>query len=264
MKPKIFIDIKGKTPHGDLLLQSAPDIGHLQKRLSAYFEREFRNPSVFSNTSMFQRVINKKACDIPELSIYSFDPDQRVSELAVTLIIAATLNGINRLKTIPGWQRAGQKQIMEQFTGKKSWDGLLYEKPANDKQPVNPMFIEIKSTMVDPTEESLTPNKLLESRLEKYKEFFQSPGSLCAVFIMPYTPAGQQLSFDLKSATEQLNEIVSEEALGCVCLLSFPSKANGEVEVTLHCYIVNKNPILAEDGNIQHINLGKMVLGTIK
>jgi hypothetical protein len=256
-------DIIGKTPFGELLLQSAPDIGHLQQRLSAYFVREFSSPRTLSETIAFQRVINRKAKDVPELNIYNFDADQRISELVVTVLIAATLNGINGMSVIPGWQKAGQKLTMKSFTDKESWDGLIYENPTDGSDVANPMFIEVKSTMVGPDEDVTTPNVLLKNRLEKYKKHFQSPGSMCAVFIMPYTVTGTRLSFDFKDATEILNDVVGEDAMGCVCLLSLPNNKDGKTVVTTHCYLVDKRPVTEVNGNIKNINLGKMTFGTL-
>lgn len=262
-KLKIVNNIRGKTPYGELLLQSAPDIGHLQQRLSAYFTREFSLPGALSQTSIFQRVLNRKASDIPELDIYEFDPDQRISELVVTVLFASTLNNMHGMQVIPGWQKAGQKEVMEKFTQKQSWDGFIYENPSDGSDLANPMFIEVKSTMVNPSEDAVTPNELLNSRLEKYREFFQSPGSMCAVLILPYTPSGRELNFDFKDATEMLNDVVADDALGCICLLSLPSNKEGNTVVTMHCYLVNKKIVYGDNGKIKKVNLGKMTFGVI-
>jgi len=130
-KLPVVTNVNFKTPEGILKLQSAPDIGHLQQRLKAYFESEFKNPSALSSYSSFQRILNKKAKEVNELAVYDFDSDQRVGELVATLTIAATINRIHHLKLIPGWQLSGQQMIMEKVFGKKSWDGFMYENPTD-------------------------------------------------------------------------------------------------------------------------------------
>jgi len=259
----IVNDIIGKTPYGELLLQSAPDSGHLQQRLKAYLVRELASPNALSQTILFQRVINRKANEVPELDIYKFDPDQRISELLVTVLIASTLNKMNGTRVIPGWQKPGQKVTMNKFTSKESWDGLIYENPVNGSDVVNPMFIEVKSTMIGPSEDAATPNELLNRRLEKYREHFQSPGSICAVFILPYTATGRQLSLDFKDASEMLNDVVANDALGSVCLMSLPSNKDGKTVVTMHCYLVDKKLVKGINGNIKNIDLGMMTFGVL-
>lgn len=256
----VITNINFKTSEGMLELQAASDAGHLQQRLKAYFEDEFKNPNVFSSYEKFQAVLNKKAVDADHLSIYNFDSDQRVGELVVTLAIANTINKIHDMILIPGWQRPGQQAIMDNLFGKKSWDGFMYETPTDGTDKAFPTLVEIKSTMVGPYEGVMTPNQLMNSRLEQYREHFQSPDTICAVFIMPYSLPGQGLQFDFKDATNHLNEVVAVGAMGCFCLLSFPENNEGRTVMTVHCNLVNKSPKFGNNGKIESVDLGKLEL----
>lgn len=262
-KLPIVTNVDFKTAEGLLKLQTASDIGHLQQCLKAYFEDAFKNPASLSSYTSFQEILNKKAKEANHLSIYDFDSDQRVGELVVTLAIASTINGIHGMKLIPGWQRPGQQTIMEKLFQKKSWDGFMYNAPTEGTDGAFPTFIEIKSTMVGPDEDVMSPNELMNSRLEKYKKHFQSSNTVCAVFIMPYTSPGNSLSFDFKDATEKLNEVVAAGVMGSVCLLSFPNNNNGDTVMTIHCYLVNKSPRFAKNGKIDRLVLGKIELAVL-
>lgn len=261
-KKPIVTNVNFKTNEGLLKLQAASDIGHLQQRLKAYFEDEFKNPGSLSSYLNFQRTFNRKATEINDLSIYDFDSDQRVGELVATLAIASTINRIHHMELNPGWQRPGQQVVMEKVFGKKSWDGFVYETPNDGTDEAFPTFIEIKSTMVGPSEDAMNPNGLMNSRLQQYKEHFQSPDTICSIFIMPYLSSGGQLQFDFKEANDKLNEVVASGATGSICLLSFPSNKSGQTVMTIHCYLVNKNPKFAENGNIDNVELGKLELAT--
>ncbi len=260
MKLPIMANVTFKTPHGLLQLQGAPDIGHFNQRLKAYFEDEFKNPDALSSYSNFQKILNKKAKEVSHLRIYDFEAEQRVGELVVVSAIAATLNHIHGMALIPGWQRSGQQVIMEQEFGKKSWDGFVYETPTDGTDKAFPNFVEVKSTMVNPSEDVMSPNELMNSRLEQYRKHFQSSDTICAIFIMPYTAPGERLRFDLKDATEKLNNVVADGAMGSICLLSFPTNESGQTVMTIHCYLVNKNPKLGKNGKIDNVSLGKLEL----
>jgi hypothetical protein len=209
-----------------------------------------------SSYENFQKILNRKAKVAKHLSIYDFDADQRVGELVATLAIASTINRLHNMELLPGWQKPDQQEVMEKVFGKKSWDGFVYENPKDGSSEAFPTFIEIKSTMVGPNEDVLNPNELMSSRLERYKKHFQSPDTICAIFIMPYTSPGEKLQFDLKDATEKLNEVVAEGAMGSVCLLSFPQGKDGKTIMTIHCCLINKNP--KYDG--KDVDLGKLEL----
>lgn len=259
-KLPILTNINFKTNDGLLKLQAASDIGHLQQRLKAYFEDALRDPNALSTYESFQKILNKKAKSANHLTIYDFDDDQRVGELVATLAITATINRIHNMHLIPGWQRPGQQAIMEKLNSKKSWDGFMYENPTDGTDEAFPTFVEIKSTMIGSHEDAMNPNKLMNSRLEHYRRHFQSKDTICALFIMPYAAANEELQFDFKDATEKMNDVVAIGAMGCVCLLSFPSNKNGKKVMTVHCYLVNKNPKFGANDKIDHIDLGKLEL----
>lgn len=259
-KLPILTNVNFKTNDGALELQAASDIGHLQQRLKAYFEDELKNPNALSTYESFQKILNRKAKDANHLTIYDFDADQRVGELVATLAITATINRIHNMHLILGWQRPGQQVIMEKVFGKKSWDGFMYENPNDGTDGAFPTFVEIKSTMVGPNEDVMNPNRLMNSRLEQYKQHFQSPDTICAVFVMPYASPEEGLQFDFKNATEKLNEVVAPGAMGSVCLLSFPSNKSGKTVMTVQCYLVNKNPKFGANDRINNIDLGKLEL----
>jgi len=256
-KTPVLTNVNFKTSDGLLELQAATDIGHLKQRLIAYFEDEFKNPTSMSSYTSFQKILNRKAKGANHLSIYDFDADQRVGELVASIAIATTINGLHNMKLIPGWQRPGQQVIMEKVFSKKSWDGFLYENPTDGTDEAFPTFIEIKSTMVGPTEDVTNPNELMNGRLEQYKKHFQSTDTICCIFVMPYTSTGQNLEFNLKEATEKLNEVVTDGAMGCICLLSFPSNKSKQTVMTVHCFLVSKNSKYASNGKIDKVILGK-------
>ena len=258
-KLPILTNVNFQTDEGILQLQSVPDIGHFIQRLTAYFEDEFKNPNALSTYAEFQKIINRKANTINHLSIYDFDPDQRVGELVAIVAIASTVNRLHDMTLVPGWQKPRQQEILEKLFGKKSWDGFMYENPMDGTDEAFPTFVEVKSTMVNPNEDVMNPNDLMNSRLEQYKEHFQSPDTICAVFIMPYTSNGSLL-FDLKVATEKLNEVVAPGAMGSLCLLSFPNDEQGKTVMTVHCHLVNKNPKYGANGKIDSVDLGKLEL----
>jgi len=262
-KIQVLSNVNFMTDVGTIQLQAASDVGHLQQRLKAYFEDEFKNPDAFSNYESFQKILNRKASVANHLSIYDFDPDQRVGELVVTLAITATINRIHHMRLIPGWQRPGQYGIMEKMFQKKSWDGFMYEIPNDGTDKAFPTFVEVKSTMVGPDEDVSNPNKLMNSRLAKYKKHFQSSDTICSVFIMPYIAIGEALQFDFKNATDKLNQTLAEGAMGSICLLSFPIDENGKTIMTVHCYLVNKNPKLGANGKIDNVELGKLELAVL-
>jgi hypothetical protein len=167
--------------------------------LTTYFEDEFKHPDVLSTYESFQKILNRKAKDANHLMVYDFDGDQRVGELVATLAIASTINGIHHMRLIPGWQRPGQQVLMEKLFGKKSWDGFMYEVPTDGTDGAFPTFVEVKSTMASSDEDVMTPNKLMNSRLAKYKQHFQSRDTVCAIFIMPYKRLVKSLHLILKT-----------------------------------------------------------------
>lgn len=260
VKVPIMTNVNFKTSDGILELQAASDIGHLQQRLKAYFEDECKNSDSLSTYTSFQKILNRKAKDANHLSIYDFDPDQRVGELVATLAIATTINHIHQMQLVPGWQRPGQQSVIEKVFAKKSWDGFMYENPKDGTHEAFPTFVEVKSTMVGPDEDVMNPNELMNSRLEKYEKHFQSPDTICAVFIMPYTSPGQPLKFDLKDATEKLNKVVAVGAMGSMCFLSFPNNESGKTVMTVQCHLVNKSPKFGANDKIDKAEIGQLEL----
>lgn len=215
-----------------------------------------------NDTATFQGILNKRANTVPELNDYKFEDNQRVGELAVVLMLSRTINKLYERSFVPAWQLSGQEAVMEAFTGKKSWDGFVYE-PGDPSTPVTPVPVEVKSTMVHPTKTVITdPDQLLKDGLPRFKKHFQSEGSLCVVFVMPYT-SKPGLSFDLKDATMNMNGVVADDAASFVCLLSFPENEAGDTVITMHCYHVDKEPDMAANGKIEHATLTVMTFGTI-
>jgi hypothetical protein len=56
---------------------------------------------------------------------------------------------------------------------------------------------------------------------------------------------GQKLTFDFKDATVELNKVVAVGAMGCVCLLSFPSNKDGKTVMTFTAIWSTKVPSTA-------------------
>lgn len=264
-KPSI-INIIGKTPVGEVLLQSAPHTTLLHEQLRIYFERTLGDKNTLSNTAAFQGALNTPANKVPELNMYEFEANQRVYEVAIVLMVSRTINKLYDRTFIPAWQRPKQGEIMKAFMEKSSWDGFIYEEPVDVSAAPNVSIvpIEIKSTMIHPTRSAVqNPDQLLRDSLPQYKEHFQEEGSICTVFVMPYTSEPGGLSFNLKAATVEMNKVVGDAALGSLCLLSFPKNEEGTTEITMHCYIVSKKPKLASNGKVSHAELTKMTFGKI-
>lgn len=259
-----IVNITGKTKFGDILLQSSPNVGLLQNQLRTYFENAIKTEDGLSETKKLQKILNTPANKIPELNMYKFEANQRVYELAMLLLIARSINHLHNRAFIPAWQLPLQDTVMKSFTEKESWDGFIYENPVDVSKPVATVPIEIKSTMIHPHKDTVhNPNQLLGDKLPKFKDYFQAEGSICALLVLPYSSDGERLSFDLKEATDNINRVVAYGAMGCVCLLSFPTNEKGDTVVTMHCHFVSKNPLLASNGKIDHVNLTKMEFGTI-
>lgn len=258
-----IIDIVGKTPFGDLLLQSAPDKLLLQQQLRQYFEKEMASYSNPFDIKVLQKILNRPANKVAELSMYEFEPSQRIYEVAVTLLITQTVNKLANKSFIPAWQKPGQDQVMKDYMKKGSWDGFIYENPKKSHITINPFPIEIKSLMIDPKDTGvISPDQLLNDRLPGLKKHFQIKNSIYAIFVPPYTAKDQVLSFDLKNASININKAISKEATGCVCLLSFPEN-NTRTHITMHCYLISKNPTLINDGKIKRVEIGEMTFGVV-
>jgi len=261
-KPGI-INIVGKTPFGDLLLQSAVDTNSLHSRLISYFTRTMGEGGVLNNVAGLQKILNMQASKVRELDAYEFEGNQRVYEVATILMLSQSINLLCEKSYIPAWQRPKQGVSMKALTEKESWDGFMYENPDDPSIAVAIIPIEIKSTMTDPVRTGInSPDQLLIDSLPQFEKHFQSQGSVCAVFVMPY-PLRSGLRFNLKEVTIAMNKYVSQGATGCLCLLSFPKDERGVNVITLQCYLLSKDPNITPNGNIDHIDLTQMGFGKI-
>lgn len=263
MSNRSIVNITGKTAFGDLMLQSAPHTALLHRQLRLYFERALNTKGALDNVSILQRALNIPANKVPELNMYIFEGNQRVYELALTLLVSRTVNELYGRTFIPAWQRPKQEDVMKAFTSKESWDGFMYENPDSLTAPVTTIPIEIKSTMIHPTKSIVSdPNQLLKDSLPQFKKYFQSEGSVCVVFVMPYS-SKPNLRFDLKKATIEMNKTVDYGAIGSLCLLSLPRNDDGDTVITMNCCFVSKDPRLADSGNIDHVNITEMSFGKV-
>lgn len=254
------INIIGITPVGTLRLQAEPNVAFLHDQLSRYFQRTIlRDAKALYDVPALQKFLNVPANTIDELIMYSFEDNQRVSEVATVLAISHSINRLRQTSFIPVWQLPGQGSIMQKFSDKGSWDGLILEISSDQSLAVSPIPIEIKSLMVNPNDKLISPNQQLRDRLPKYKKHFQKEGSVCALLIMPYTP-DKELRFNFKEATEDINEIIGDEVLGCACLLSFPKNAEGRQIMRMNCWILDKKPKVV-NGKIHKVTLVEVNFG---
>lgn len=266
-----IIDITGKVPgKSDILLQSAPDDQLLKLCVGKYLERAIRAEETLDIAAM-QKILKARADKVKELSQYKFEPNQRVDDLIGTLMIARSISQSKGLKFVPAWQRAKQGENMKLFTGKESWDGFIYEHvPLGVEKPsmrVDTIPIELKSLMINPYKDKFDSLiELLQKKMPKFSKHFQGEGTICGVMILPYSTdtKNTSLSFDLKDATEIVNEHVSFAAIGCLLFLDVKNHDDGDTVISVKCHFVNKQPIFAENGNISNIALFEMTLAKFK
>lgn len=251
-KAGTIINITGLVPGSDDSheLQSIHPINDLIAALGNYLARNLidHNPIEVGH---FQNVINKKAEEADELKALSFEGNQRVGELIVTVSLAAAINKINEEHKIPhtdfiaAWQKAGQNDKIEKFTGKGSWDGFIYEHvPLGTEHPEKkvPMIgVEIKSLMIDPNAPFTDLNSLLTERIVDFSEHFQIEGSIAAILVPPYSndPTGK-INFDLEQATKDINSNVGD----VVSALVFIANENKDERTTIstQVYLIPKKP----------------------
>jgi hypothetical protein len=160
---------------------------------------------------------------------------------------------------------------MKLFTGKESWDGFIYEHvPLGAEKPstkVDTIPIELKSLMINPYKDKFDSLiDLLQKKMPKFSKHFQGEGTICGVLILPYSsdPENTSLSFDLKDATEIVNEHVNFAAIGCLLFLDVKNHEDGDTVISVKCHFVNKQPLLADNGNIDNIALFDMTLAKFK
>lgn len=259
-----IINITGLVPGSDESheLQSIHPINDLIAALGNYLARSFIDHFPIE-VGYFQNVINKKADDVEELKPLSFEGNQRVGELIATVSIAAAVNKINEAHGdkhtdfVAAWQKAGQNDSIERFTGKGSWDGFIYEyvplgtESSNTK--VEMVGIEIKSLMIDPKASFTNLNTLLSERISEFSQHFQIEGSIAAVLVPPYSNnSSGKISFNLKQATEDMNNNVGDVVSALVFIAN--ENKDGKTVIATQVYLIQKNPKIV-DGNIDHVEM---------
>lgn len=263
-KKPLIINITGKPAGSEETheLQSIYPVDELMKALGIYLARSLTD-HIPIETIYFQQVINKKAREVDELKALSFEPNQRVGELIALVSLVGTINKTNEKHKIghtdfvPAWQKAGQNNNIEKFTGKGSWDGFIYEHvPLGREDPsiqVVMAGVEIKSLMVDPNETFTNLNDLLTQRMPKFSKHFQIDGSLAVVLVPPYSNTTESnISFDLKQASEDINSNVGKVVSAIVFI---DHKNDGsEISIATLTSLVHKNPKIV-DGNIDHVEM---------
>lgn len=266
------INIVGKVPgKQDILMQSAPGIKTLKGLITDYLVREMRAATSISDIEIIQKIFGKYASKVPELSLYNFESNQRVDELLATLMIAESTNKLSGAHLIPAWQQPKQDDAMEAFTGKKSWDGFIYEHVPFDKYKsgigVTPMPIEVKSLKIHPHKEKFSDlNDLLNKKVPKFAKHFQKEGSIGAVVVFPLSNGTKEgaLHFDLKEATQTMNKYVANGVVGSLLFIDILTDEEDHVNLGIKCMFVSKNPNFAANGNIDEVKLYEMRLAKFK
>jgi hypothetical protein len=258
------INIKGNVADSEDIheLQSIYPLEPLIKGLGIYIARSLKE-HVPIPIKRFQDVINKKASEVDELNALSFEPNQRVGELLALVSLVASVNKTNEEHKIghtnfmPAWQKIGQNDSIEKVTGKGSWDGFIYEHvPLGSEDPkvkVVMVGVEIKSLMIDPNATFTNLNSLLTERMPKFSKHFQIEGSIAVVLVPPYSnETDSKISFDLKQATEDLNNSVGD----VISALIFISNENDgkETIIATRTYLIHKNPKIV-GGNIDLVEM---------
>lgn len=260
------INITGLVPDGkDILLQSVHPMEPLRESLALYLANKF-TAAVELDVQSIQGILNTKAQAVIELKAFTFESNQRVGELIALVSIAASINQLNKnsgtkhTDFVPAWQTPNQSEAVKMFTKKESWDGFIYEHvPLGTDTPsmkVVTVPVEIKSLMIHPVKESFTNlNALLADRMPKFSKYFQSEGSIGAVFVLPYANnVSSKITFDLKDATLGLNDHVNPATVGVFVFFDIHAE-NGTTYISTRTHFVSKNPILADNGNIKQIDL---------
>lgn len=259
-----IINITGKVLGGDDSheLQSIYPLNPFVNSLGIYLARSLKGHDPIP-IKHFQDVINKKACEVDELKALSFEPNQRVGELVALASLVATINKINEEHKIehtdfvPAWQKAGQNDSIERFTGKGSWDGFIYEHvPLGTENPnikVAMIGVEIKSLMIDPKATFTNLNDLLTERILQFSKHFQIDGSIAVVLVPPYShELDSKISFNLKQATEDMNNNVGD-VVSALVFIRNESNAE-ETIISTQTYLVHKDPKIV-DGNIDLVEM---------
>lgn len=262
------ININGKVVgKQDISMQSAPDVEELKARISNYIAKEMLAVSDMTSIEQLQRIFGTPACKVPYLSIYDFESNQRVDELLGLIAIAESTNKLANVRMIPAWQRPKQDDAMSAFTGKKSWDGFIYEHvSAKTYEPgieVMPIPIEIKSLKIHPHKGKFSDlNDLLNRQVPKFAKHFQSEGSIAAVLVYPYSVSAEKeaLRFDLKEAILTMNQHVANGVVGCLLFMDIITDKEGYTTLGIRCTFVNKKPNFTPNKTIDEVKMFEMKL----
>ncbi len=259
------INIEGKTPAGEVLLQSVDPLAALKKSLAIYLARSLKAAGTLDIQAV-QDIFSVQAQDISELSALTFEPNQRVGELITLVSIVAAINQLNGTNQIenavfaPAWQKPNQGTVLKSFTNKESWDGFVYELPAANAREAAPRVavvpVEIKSLMIDPVNESFVDlNDLLKTRMPKFSKHFQAKGSIGAVLVLPYqNTKGGPITFDLKNATLDINNHVNHDSVSVLVFFDIKHEGN-ETFVSTKTHFVHRNPALRDEDMVKETRL---------
>lgn len=263
-KPPIVINITGIIPgtEDSHELQSIHPLNPFILSLGDYLAHSLQGHGPIT-IEYFQDVINKRACDVAELKALSFEPNQRIGELIALASFAAAVNKINEQHKngdtdfMPAWQKPGQNEIIENFTGKGSWDGFIYKHvPLGEEDPAMEVVmtgVEVKSLMINPKAEFTDLNKLLGERMAQFSKHFQIEGSIAVVLVPPYSrEADAKISFDLKQATDDINKGASK--VTCAMVFIRNETIDDMTIISTLTYFVSKNPKIV-NGNIDHVEM---------
>ncbi len=194
-----------------------------------------------------------------------------MDELIASFMIDESTNTLSNMNMIPAWQRPNQDDAMEEFTGKKSWDGFIYEHVPMAKyksgMTAMPVPIEVKSLKIHPHKEKFSDlNDLLTKKLPKFSKHFQKEATVAAVVVFPLNNGTEDsaLRFDLKEATLEMNKYVANNVVGCLLFVDILKDDEGYVNLGMKCTFVSKNPNFADNGNIDNIKLFETKLARFK
>lgn len=267
-----IINIDGKVAgKRDIAMQSAPDFKMLKTLITNYLVREMRAAKSISDIEIVQKIFGKYAAKVPELQSYDFETNQRVDELLATIMIAESTNTLSGMNMIPAWQRPNQDDAMEEFTGKKSWDGFIYEHVPmaqyKNGMTAMPVPIEVKSLKIHPHKEAFNDlNDLLAKKLPKFSKHFQKEATIAAVVVFPLNNGTETgaLQFDLKEATLEMNKYVANNVVGCLLFVDLLTDDEDYVNLGIKCTFVSKNPNFADNGNIHNVKMFESKLARFK
>lgn len=279
----IVVNVNANLPGiGFADLQTAYDASFLKQCLVEYLVRSFDELSVKTDLLSIQKILHIRANKVPELmmknskgnNVYDFESNQRVDELIALLTINASINQMHKnrgddLFLVSAWQRPNQGDAIGKFSGKESWDGFLHQSVPLGTEDISTnvfvMPVEIKSLMVNPKKEKYKNlNELLVKKCTKFSKHFQSEGSICAVVVLPFVmdPSQKELKFNLRKATETINENVSKDAIACLVFFTLENDEEGKTNIFTQCYFVSKNPRLGSNGNIENAELYRLKFGS--